>query len=348
MAGPYRFYQVLWLYTQFSECEWSILLLPYGKGDKVVNDIHAKCDKLGIFNKIYHSNMVRQDSGWVEQAIMFAKMFVYYIVGKKKVLMKKNILSQTEGEDFDVFFVGCEYSIIEGAIIGLAEEKEVYIFEEGMSDYIPRKKYPSFSIKEIFSFIVTKMGYFSPYQTFEMKNIKLCTKYSSLPNALWNRGYEKVIQLFGKEEKEYKELLNSIYDIDNINIENSDVILFTTVLNENIESDKHYIQSVHDWLVKNYKNKRILIKKHPRDQAAYDWKDLDCRCMMESVPAEVLSQYVTNQEVVLMRTSTALISLLKRTSNVYMLFPDDGVNNTKNRAETIRILNLDKERMIYL
>lgn len=348
VAGPYRFCQVLWLYTQFKEYEWSILLLPYGKSDRIIHELHQKCDKLGIFKDIYHSKMVGQNSSVSEQLAMFFKMFFYYLVGKKKILMKKNILLQTEEKDFDVFFVGCEYSIVEGSIIGLAEEKEVYIFEEGMSDYMPRKKFPAFHYKEILSYLFTKMGYFSPYQTFEMENIKLCIKYSSIPESLYNRGYEKVFQLFGKNQEEYHLLLNSIYCFDENLLKDFDVLLFTTVIDENIEDNKNYMENIHRWLVEKYSNKKILIKKHPRDCANYDWQDLKCTFIDEHIPAEILTQFVTNQEVVMMKTSTVLISLLKRTSNIYILFSKNGKYNKKNREETIKILKIDEERMIYL
>lgn len=348
VAGPYRFYQVLWLYTQFPEYEWSILLLPYGNGDKVVNDIHAKCDKLGIFKQIFHSNMIGQNSGLLKQGMMFLKMFAYYLIGKKNKFMEKIILSQTNGTEFDVFFVGCEYSIIEGAIIGLAAEKDVYIFEEGMSDYTSRKKYPAFRLKEIISFVVTKMGYFSPYECFELDNTKLCIKYSSMPNALKDRNYKKVRQLFEGKEEEYRKILETIYAIDYTMMKKYDVILFTTVSDESVERDKKYIQDVHDWLGQKYKGKKVLIKKHPRDRALYNWKDLECECTMEEIPAEVIIQYITNQKVILLKTSTLLISLLKRTSDVYMLFPDAEEVKIKSKAEIIQILDFDKERIICL
>lgn len=173
VAGPYRFYQVLWLYTQFQEYEWSILILPYGEGDKNVSQIHAHCGQLGIFKNIYHSNMTGQNSSLIEQMSAILKMFCYYIIGRKKKLMKKILSEQTKGFEFDAAFVGCEYSIIEGAIIGLADEKEVYIFEEGLGDYVPKKKYPRFNFIEIASYFVCKMGYFSPYQYFALKNASL-------------------------------------------------------------------------------------------------------------------------------------------------------------------------------
>ena len=116
VAGSYRFYQILWLYTQFPDLEWSILLLPYGKGDEIRKDLREKCEKLEIFANIYDSHMIGQDSGRCRQMMMFLKMLCFYFMGKKKKFMNSIIRSQTLGQEFDVFFVGCEYSIIEESI----------------------------------------------------------------------------------------------------------------------------------------------------------------------------------------------------------------------------------------
>lgn len=348
VAGPYRFYQVLWLYTEFKEYEWSILLLPYGKGDKVRNELYKKCDKLGIFENIYYSNMVGQDSILKKKIFIFLKMFFYFILGKKGTLIKNIVLSQTEGKDYQVYFVGCEYSIIEGAIIGLADKKDVYIFEEGMSDYILRKEYPAIKFQEIISYIVTKMGYFSPYQLFELDNVKLCTKYSSMPSLLGNRRYKKVKQLFEHNEEEYRQLLSCVYNIGKKDVDNYGIIFFTNLINGEVEDKDYFVERIHEWLLKEYGDQKILVKRHPRDNTEYNWEGLNCNFIDDNIPAEVLTQFITNQEIVMMKTSTILISLLKRTTNIYMLFLKDDIFYKKSREEIVKVLNLDEERMIYL
>lgn len=310
VAGPYRFYQVLWLYTQFSELEWSILLLPYGNGDRVIKDLHEKSERAGIFKHIYRSDMIGQDSGVMKQIVMFLKMFGYFMIGKRKHLMKQIIRSQTEGNEYDVYFVGCEYSIIEGAIIGLADEKEVYIFEEGLSDYTPRKKYPSLNWKEIISFCFTKMGYFSPYQTFELDHTIQCVKFASLPELLRNRTYKEIRSLFERVDGEFDKLSEKVYHISTDYLKQYDVILFTTVFG--IHADAEYMERVHAWISEHYAGKRILIKKHPRDDAQYDWDDIECYIGGENVPAEVLLNIVDKQEILMMDMSTMIVSVLNR------------------------------------
>lgn len=349
VAGPYRFYQVLWLYTQFPDLEWSILLLPYGKGDEIRKDLREKCEKLKIFANIYDSHMIGQDSGTYRQMMMLMKMLWFYLIGKKKTFMKHIIRSQTSGQEFDVFFVGCEYSIIEGAIIGLADEKEVYIFEEGLSDYVKRKKYPSFNMKEIMSFIVTRMGYFSPYQCFEMENSAKCVKYASLPLLLKSRGYKEIRQLIDDNNDKFKSLLNSAYKINSHQMKDYDVILLTTVLRSEIEVDEQYFEKVHKWLLENYHDKKILIKKHPRDQKEYAWKDLNCYICDSSIPAEILLGASTQQNVVMMEVSTAVIQTLKKGNRLTILAHAQKSDDYQRWMQYIKsILEISNRSIVYL
>lgn len=349
VAGPYRFYQVLWLYTQFPDLEWSILLLPYGKGDKIRKDLREKCEELKIFGNIYDSHMIGQDSDKFYQVMMFLKMLWFYITGRKRKFMKHIIQSQTSGQEFEVFFVGCEYSIIEGAIIGLADEKEVYIFEEGLSDYVKRKKYPSLNMKEIMSFIVTRMGYFSPYYTFEMINSSKCIKYASLPLLLKSREYKEIRQLIDDDNDKFKSLLNSVYKINFHQIKEYDLILLTTVFEGEIEMAEQYLEKVHQWLLENYHDKKILIKKHPRDREEYTWRDLDCHICDSAIPAEILLGVSAQMDVVMMEISTVIIQTLNKGNKLTILRHTKMSDDYEKWMQYIKdILKIPNESIVYL
>lgn len=347
VAGPYRFYQILWLYTQFTEYQWSILLLPYGNNSRVIMDIHSKCVQLGIFKNIYHSSMVGQNSGKGEQICIILQMLLYFIVGKRKNLMKKIIFSQTQYQEFDAYFIGCEYSIIEGAIIGISDEKDVYIFEEGLGDYLTRKKYPSLSLKEILCFIVCKMGYFSPHTYFELKKINHCTKYASLPELLSDRKFKSVIQLFegdGISKQKYKNILNTIYSFSYEVIKECDVVFFTSPWDWDIDKKNEYFEKMHKWMKEKYKGKKICIKRHPRDNENYLWADLDCIFLEDHVPAEILvNEIKKNQEVIMMGTSTILLSILSKTDNIN-IFRFKSIHGEYERYidEKVSLLKLEK------
>lgn len=351
VAGPYRFYQVLWLYTQYPEYEWSILLLPYGQGKEYINKLHDICDKLGIFQHIYHSEMTGENSFLLEQLHLFIKMAFFYFTGRKKKLMKEILMKQTGGNDFDVAFVGCEYSIIEGAIIGLADEKKVYIFEEGLGDYCPRKKFPSLKWSEIISYVVSRMGFFNPYGYFRLKNTALCIKYTSLPDLLKYKNYKEIRTIFDIKEtkQEFEQLINRAYPIGEISLDNYDVILFTTPMNGYVKNDDEYIESLHRLMSKRYSGKKILIKKHPRDKGNYEWNDLEYDFLDAEVPAELYGKFIGNQEIILMSASTSLISLIQKEKNIFIVhFVDVHGNYEKNLLSILNMLKFKEENIIHL
>lgn len=348
VAGPYRFYQVLWLYTQFQEYEWSILILPYGEGDKNAKEIQKHCETLGIFKNIYHSNMTGQNSSKWEQLAILMKMFCYFIVGQKKKLMRKIICEQTEGLEFEVAFVGCEYSIIEGAIIGLADEIEVNIFEEGLGDYVPKKKYPGLDFKEIVSYVICKMGYFSPYQYFELKNTKYCKKYASIPEKIKSRHYKDIKQLYKDEdginlkEKNYVALCQKVFDLKIEKVLDSEVIFFTLPLKEYVINIKKEEEKLHSWFSQNYKGKKILIKKHPRDEYLYGWDDLNIEFINEKIPAEVIANYVYSQEIVMLGISTTILSLIGKKKRITILQHEDIYDAFKKGMWKTKDIILDR------
>ena len=351
VAGPYRYYQVLWLYTQFPEYRWSILLLPYGKGNESVSDLCNKSKSLGIFEKIYISDMIGQDSSKVTQILIILRMMLSYIVGKKRILMKQLILSQTEKKEFDVFFIGCEYSIIEGAVMGLADEKEVYVFEEGLGDYISKKKFPRFSFDEIMSYLVTRMGYFSPYTYFELENTSLCIKYASLPKLLRKRSYREIRPLFVGDlasTLKYKALLNSIYEIPKEQLKNSEIVLFTAPWDWGIEDKKYCLDKMRQWLTTRYRGKHIAIKKHPRDQEKYEWNTLKISFLPSQIPAEIMAEYLTNKEIVMMGVSTTILSLLTKAENIKIIqFDNLHGEYERNIEEKVILLNIE-DKVVHL
>lgn len=350
-AGPYRFYQVLWLYTQYPEYQWSILLLPYGKGKEYVEKLHGICRRLGIFENIYDSDMTGNDSRTSEKFVMTMKMAFFAFTGRKKRLMKRIMLAQTKGQDFDAAFIGCEYSIIEGALIGLADEKEVYIFEEGLGDYRERKKRPSFYRNDWISFLVSRMGYFNPYGYFTLKNTKLCKKYVSLPDVIKYRDYKEILPLFeGSEEtgREFRELVNSAYEVKEISLDAYDVIMLTTPMSDYTKEDSKYIELLHQWMVKQYAGRKILVKKHPRDMESYGWKEFEITFLDTGMPAEVFVDYIRNQQVVLMSASTTLLSLLQRKKNISVVLFDDIGGIYKDLIPLLKSLEMKEENIVHL
>ncbi len=351
VAGPYRFYQVLWLYTQFQDYEWDLLLLPFGNSDKVLNQLYSSSVALNIFRRVLVSKMTGSKSTNIEQIAMMMKMCFFFFIGQKKQLMKRLIDSQIGRDDYDLFFIGCEYSIIEGAIIGLSDSINVVIFEEGLGDYLPKKNVPKFSGRELVSYIVSKMGYFSPYAYFELKNTKYCTKYSSLPQLMDHGRYKEIKKLFtnSKNNTLFKDLIKNSFETDTDIISQYDVIFFTSTLDLHIKDSQAQIERLHQWFLSNYKGKRILIKKHPRDDEQYIWDDLDCEFYKGEVPAELFLGFIENHQIVSMGVSTVLLSLLGRTNSIRIIqFKDIHGYYEENINDAIKILKLEQEQIVLL
>ena len=319
VAGPYRFCQVLWLYTVHKEYKWSILLIPYGKGNDAVRKLEAVCRKLGIFEHIFCPQIVGENSPLGQKLALAVKMGLFYMTGRKKVFMRRLLEKMTGGEKFSAAFVGCEYSILEGAIIGLADEMEVSIFEEGLPDYCERRGWSGFDMETLTSFFFSRMGYFNPGCHFELKNTRLCVKYSSRPDMLKYRKYRKILPLFVGDDnvkQAYRALMEQTYPVGGISLDEYGVILLTSPLEDFVEDGTAYYELLHRWLRERYGDKRILIKKHPRDRYSYQWDDLQCGFLNPDVPAEVFLSLIEQQKVILLYASTLLISLLQKKENV--------------------------------
>ena len=322
VAGPYRFCQILWLYALHPEYRWSILLLPYGKGNDAAQKLEAACRKLGIFEHIFRPQVVGEHSPFGQKLALAAKMCLFYVTGRKKVFMRRMLEKMTDGEKFSAAFVGCEYSILEGAIIGLADEMEVSIFEEGLPDYCERRGWSGFNMETLTGFLFSRMGYFNPGCHFELKNTRFCVKYSSRPDMLKYRKYRRILPLFAGDDKAkqiYRTLMEQTYPVGRISLEEYSVILLTSPMEDFVEDGTPYYDLLHGWIRERYGNKKILIKKHPRDKYSYHWDDLQCGFLNPDVPAEVFLSLIDQQKVILMYASTILISLLQKKENVSVI-----------------------------
>lgn len=351
VAGPYRFCQILWLYALHPEYRWSILLLPYGKGNDAAQKLEAACRKLGIFEHIFRPQVVGEHSPFGQKLALAAKMCLFYVTGRKKVFMRRMLEKMTDGEKFSAAFVGCEYSILEGAIIGLADEMEVSIFEEGLGDYCERRGWSGFNMETLTGFLFSRMGYFNPGYCFELRNTRLCVKYSSRPDMLKYRKYRRILPLFagGKDVKQkYRALVEKAYAVGEISLDEYGVILLTNPLEDFVEDGTLYYELLHRWLREKYKDMRILIKKHPRDGYNYQWDDLRCDFINPDIPAEVFLSLIGKQKVLLMYASTLLISLLQKKENVSVItFTHIHGKYKEELAELLTLFGM-QDRMVLL
>ena len=150
-------------------------------------------------------------------------------------------------------------------------------------------------------------------------------------------------------DKKYRDIISCIYPFAESDLNNCDVIFFTSPWDWDIEKKAEYIEKIHIWMLEKYKNKSIFIKKHPRDNEEYNWDDLCCKFLQESIPAEIIAERINkSQEVVMMGASTILLSLLSRNSNVHIFkFGDIHGEYERNMKEKIKLLKLE-DTIVYL
>ena len=161
--------------------------------------------------------------------------------------------------------------------------------------------------------------------------------------------YKEIRQLIDDNNDKFKSLLNSAYKINSHQMKDYDVILLTTVLRSEIEVDEQYFEKVHKWLLENYHDKKILIKKHPRDQKEYAWKDLNCYICDSSIPAEILLGASTQQNVVMMEVSTAVIQTLKKGNRLTILAHAQKSDDYQRWMQYIKsILEISNRSIVYL
>ena len=200
-------------------------------------------------------------------------------------------------------------------------------------------------------FLFSQMGYFNPGCHFEMKNTRLCVKYSSRPDMLKYRKYRRILPLFagGKDVKQkYRALVERAYAVGEISLDEYGVILLTNPLEDFVKDGTAYYELLHQWLREQYKDMRILIKKHPRDGYTYQWDDLRCDFMNPDIPAEVFLSLIGKQKVFLMYASTLLISLLQKKENVSIItFTHIHGKYKEELAELLTLFGM-QDRMVLL
>lgn len=121
--------------------------------------------------------------------------------------------------------------------------------------------------------------------------------YVFRPNAVMGAKYYREVKGF--------EIRNSIIDklceyykrqFDILNkIEEDAILLFTTPMSNDFgyESNKETI----DWVERNYPNKIVYVKKHPRDVTQYNSNKLDLRFCPNNIPGQIICQLVKGKKI---------------------------------------------------
>lgn len=308
---PHNLYQFVWYYCNKGKAKkWDALCLPNGyKGEYM----HTFCEDVGIFQKIYRNDTDFSILPASDKLKTFAKMFLYFIAGRKTAYCKKLINQYVNEEDYDEFVVIADVGIVSGACVALGKEKKVIILEDGINDYGRRQiLIPISKLKSGYAwqgFILSLMGYCSP-GWYRLKTDQNCIKYCSQPEKMKYKGYKELRQLYtdeGTDIKLFDSLLRKIYPgLNNYNFDDVDVILFTRPLDDFVKDYEKYKRRIEDYISGQYKT--VVIKKHPREHGEYQFgKGVKSIEIDNAIPAEVLLPFIRGKDIVIITTSSIML-----------------------------------------
>lgn len=335
---PHNLYQFVWYYcNKGKEKEWDALCLPNGYRGEYM---HTYCEGAGIFQHIYRNDTDFSILSTTKKLRTFAGMFLHYIVGRRTAYCKKLINQYVNVDDYDTFVVIADVGVVSGACVALGKENEVIILEDGIADYSAR---PRLISKEKLTsgyswqgFILSLMGYCSP-GWFRLKTDEYCIKYCSQPEKMKYRGYKEIRQLYtdkGTDIELFDVLIRKIYPaLNDYDFDAVDVILMTRPLDDFVSDHEKYKKRIEKYIGEKYKS--VLLKKHPREQGAYQFGvDVKVSEIDNSIPAEVLLPYLKGIDIVIITTSTVMFYLraydLKCTNILFDGMYEESINSSTN------------------
>lgn len=311
---PHNLYQFIWYYCS-KDCninkKWDALCLPNGyKGEYM----HEYCGRAKIFSTIFQNKTEYLNFSIIKKMTMFFMMFLYFIIGKRKIYCKKLLNKFVNIDDYNEIVIIASVGIVSGACCSLGDEKKVIILEDSLNDYSDRRKFIEW--KKINSFycwqglILAYMGYCSP-GWYYLKTEQFCIKYCHQPALMKFHGYKELRQLFQDSKtnwNNFRLLLKRIYpEIEQIEFEKTDAIVFTRPLSDFVVQPEPYKKKIEEFISSNYKT--VLLKKHPRESEEYSLIKTKTVIIDNAIPAEVILPYLSKQDIVMITPSGILISL---------------------------------------
>lgn len=325
LTSPYILSQMLWYKSvDRTNDEWDVIVLKHG--DDVAQEKTAdQCRASGIFTNVWIEKRTLIEEGIVKQGLRFAKLFFNWLFGRKKRFCKKYIDHIVGDVDkYDRFLICHDFNLLSGCIMNLSEVGKIYLFEDGLLDYLDVRRKPERSITSIACWLISKMGYMNYYdmktKKFPFKLDKKCIKLAAFPGKLTYRDYYGIKPLFEYENdaqrEKYATLSKATFTPDiELDFEGAEVVYFTEPFYNpftTLEDVHQAYEQVHTYFKENFSGKKIFIKKHPRDLFDYGWDDLDLVIKYENVPAELFLSVLKAEKLVICNFSTFLLSCIKQ------------------------------------
>ena len=363
---PHNVYQFLWYYCTYGkDIEWYALCLPNSyKGEY----LSSSCEKLGIFKKVFKDTKPFDAMPLAKRLGLFLKMFLYALVGQQKRFVKKFIGAYIDRLDFDTAVILTDVGFVSGMFCQLGKEKEIVILEDGMGDYVQRKWSNIFShfynFFDFQGFLLSALGYSNVGHCFPLRTTKKCIKFCSHPEKMPYKKYKEMKILFDMSNTDkvlFQKYVTILYpDINEFFSVKTDLVFFTTPLTDFITDAEPFIRVLENYIASNFKS--VLIKRHPRDKAVYDFgKNVSVSEIEQKIPAEVMLPYLSGYTIIFMAYSSITLYLdslkcnskfiyfndlnllSKKENNCSGFYPskEEFINFIKINLENAEIIDLD-------
>lgn len=290
VTNPFRLYQAIYLTYLFPEYTWDILHISYLERKTKNSSFENICKKANRFNRIFTVSAGMHFTTNTELFLQCIKMFIYFIIGKRKDYAKKIILQSVETFDYDMICVECSYTLVEGALLCFSKEKKVIIMEEGMDDYISNETQSKLfnGPKSIAAKLLYKMQYINLLYDYHYIPLKYCEKYVRYPELIRANHFKNVNKILDFTQIDQTAFIETIRNSFEIGDELYDVVIYTEPLFcYGLEREyTKFIQYIKDTFI----NKKILVKRHPRDSFKYNFGTLDVAERYFEIPGEMILQ----------------------------------------------------------
>lgn len=296
LYSPKTLVDFIWYYHTFgNKYTWDVLCVPCG--GKVIIDEY--CHNSELFQNIHTTNIIYNSLPKKTSAVLFAKMTVAWILGRKKTFIKK-YLEQFVGElDYELHLVPSDYSFLCGLLVALSSEVKTVMLEDGLAAYADKSKkfLPEYgmNLENISSFLLSVMGYGTGTSMVKYVNkpSDLCLKYSMHPERLSYKNYKEIRplnELTNTNTDSWRKCLQKTFCVNENQLFEGDVILFTAPLDE---FGKLLYQELADDAVQyifcKYKPTKVYIKKHHRDKAKYIFpQTVEVNEIDKDIPGELI------------------------------------------------------------
>ncbi len=349
VTGPYTLMQVFWVILFYTNYEWSVVLHRYGESKEQLLSLKEHCVRSGCFQDVYIMENTPLFLGTWGRIVEFIKMFFYFLTQKRKKYCKRLIESCIGKLDYDLLCVPTSYSVFSGALLNYSDEIPTIILQDGLADYVqPKMEEYGFCMN-----IIGRLLFYMKYVNFlaldEFYFQQYCIKYATDPERLRDKNFMEIRRLFDENKvspKEYEDFLREIYQVGELNY---DVVVFT-YLSQSLEANEDH-EKLRRWLGECFKDKKILIKKHPRDTNLYHWSELNITCQYTEIPGEIIIKLAKNAKFIFSDLSTLLLSVIYEEGYDYEVIKYvSGMTKSYqyNVEQLLNWLKIEKDRYVEL